>query len=63
MDEIASASIQQSEMITSIEAGIKEISETVQTNSSAADKSAEVSKTLSDQAKTLNGLLRQFSIK
>lgn len=63
MDEIASASIQQSEMITSIEAGIKEISETVQTNSSAADKSAEVSRTLSDQAKTLNGLLRQFSIK
>ncbi len=33
MDEIASASVQQSEMITSIERGIKEISETVQTTS------------------------------
>lgn len=63
MDEIASASVQQSEMITSIEMGIKEISETVQTNSYAAEKSAEVSKELSDQARTLNGLLRQFSIK
>lgn len=63
MDEIASASVQQSEMITSIERGIKEISETVQTNSYAAEKSAEVSKELSDQARTLNGLLRQFNIR
>ena len=63
MDEIASASVQQPEMITSIERGIKEISETVQTNSYAAEKSAEVSKELSDQARTLNGLLRQFNIR
>lgn len=63
MDEIASASVQQSEMITSIERGIKEIYETVQTNSYAAEKSAEVSKELSDQARTLNGLLRQFNIR
>ena len=63
MDEIASASVQQPEMITSIERGIKEISETVQTNSYAAEKSAEVSIELSDQARTLNGLLRQFNIR
>lgn len=63
MDEIASASVQQSEMIASVDKGIKEISKVVQMNSSAAEKSAAVSKELSDQAKTLNSLLGRFRIK
>lgn len=63
MDEIAATSVQQSEMITSVERGIKEISNVVQVNSSAAEKSAAVSKELSKQAKMLNSLLRRFNIK
>jgi methyl-accepting chemotaxis protein len=61
MDEIASASVQQSEMISSIEQGIREISTVVQTNSSTADRSAAVSKELSGQARTLNQLLGRFN--
>lgn len=60
MDEIASASVQQSEMIASVENGIKEISKVVQTNSSAAEESAAVSKALSNQVRTLNGLISRF---
>lgn len=62
MDEIAAASVQQSEMIASVEKGIREISGVVQTNSAAAEKSAAVSEELSTQAKTLNSLLGQFRI-
>lgn len=63
MDEIASASVQQSEMIVSVENRIKEVSRVTETNSSAAEKSAEVSNELSDQAKTLNRLIGQFRIR
>ena len=63
MDEISASSVQQSEMIVSIENGIKEISKVVQANSSAAEESAEVSKELSGQARTLNGLLSRFRIR
>ena len=62
MDEIAEASVQQSEMIVSVGNGIKEISTVVQTNSIAAEKSAAVSKELSDQARTLNSLISRFRI-
>lgn len=62
MDEIAAASVQQSEMIVLVENGIKEISAVVQTNSAAAEKSAAVSKELSDQARALNGLISRFQI-
>ena len=62
MDEIASASVQQSEMISLVENGIKEISSVVQTNSSAAEKSAAVYKELSAQARTLSSLISQFQI-
>ncbi|NBI10319.1 methyl-accepting chemotaxis protein [Colidextribacter sp. OB.20] len=62
MDEIAAASVQQSEMIALVEAGIKEISAVVQDNSTAAEKSAAVSKELSQQAQTLNGLISRFRI-
>ncbi len=62
MDEIATASVQQSEMIVLVENGIKEISEVVQTNSAAAESSAAVSKELSDQARTLNDLISRFRI-
>lgn len=63
MDEIAAASVRQSEMIVSVENGIKEISTVVQTNSSAAERSAAVSKELSEQARTLNGLISRFHIR
>lgn len=63
MDDIALASVRQSEMITSVEKGIKEITEVVQTNSGVAKESAEVSQKLLEQARTLNGLISQFRIK
>ena len=63
MDEIADASVQQSEMIVLVENGIKEISTVVQTNSAAAERSAAVSKELSNQARTLNNLINRFQIK
>lgn len=63
MDDIALASKRQSEMIVSVEKGIKEISTVVQTNSGVAQESAEVSKKLSEQARTLNRLISQFRIK
>lgn len=63
MDDIALASVQQSEMIASVEQGIKEISSVIQTNSSAAEESAGVSQELSQQARTLNQLIGQFRIK
>ncbi len=62
MDEIAAASVQQTEMITLVETGIKEISVVVQSNSAAAEKSAAVSRELSRQAQTLNGLISRFRI-
>lgn len=63
MDEISLASARQSEMVASVEEGIKEISRVVQANSAAAKESAEVSKELSSQANTLNSLIGQFRIK
>ncbi len=62
MDGIASASVQQSEMISMVEEGVKEISAVVQNNSTAAEKSAAVSKELSQQARALNGLIGSFRI-
>ena len=62
MDEIAAASVQQSEMIVLVERGIKEISAVVQENTATAEKSAAVSKELSSQARTLNGLISRFHI-
>ncbi len=62
MDEIAAASVQQSEMIALVETGIREISAVVQNNSTAAEKSAAVSKELSQQALTLNSLISRFRI-
>ena len=62
MDEIAAASVQQSEMIAFVENGIKEISTVVQANSSAAKESAEVSMELSGQARSLNSLIGRFQI-
>lgn len=62
MDEIASTSAQQSEMVASVDEGIKEISRVVQANSAAAVETAEVSQKLSNQANILNGLIGQFRI-
>lgn len=63
MDDIDAASVQQSKMIVMVENGIKEISAVVQSNSASAEKSAAVSKELSDQARTLNNLISRFRIK
>lgn len=62
MDEIASASVRQSEMVASVDEGIKEISRVVQANSAAAVESAEISQQLSAQANKLNQLIGQFRI-
>lgn len=62
MDEIAEASVRQSKMTVQVENGIKEISEVVQDNSMAAEKSALVSKELSQQAQKLNSLISRFRI-
>ena len=62
MDEIAAASVRQSEMISSVESGIKEISTVVQDNAIAAEKSASVSRELSGQARTLNNLISRFRV-
>ncbi len=63
MDEISLASVQQSEMIVSVENRIKEVSKVIEENSDAAEESAAISNELSDQAKTLNQLISQFRIK
>ncbi|MCI9487116.1 MAG: methyl-accepting chemotaxis protein [Lachnospiraceae bacterium] len=63
MDEIASASVQQSEMILLVENEIKEISAVVQNNSSTVEKSASVSSELSQHARTLNSLISRFRIR
>ncbi|WP_322168871.1 methyl-accepting chemotaxis protein [Acutalibacter caecimuris] len=62
MDEIAAASVQQSEMIALVESGIKDISQVVQANAAAAEESAAVSKGLSAQARTLNQLISRFQV-
>lgn len=62
MDDIALASVQQSEMIVSVENRIKEVSRVTEANSDAAEESAAISNELSDQAKTLNRLISQFRI-
>ena len=63
MDEISLASVQQSEMIVSVESRIKEVSRVTQANSTAAETSAAISNELSNQARTLNQLIGQFRIK
>lgn len=63
MDEIALASVQQSEMVVSVESRIKEVSGVIQANSAAAEESAAVSNELSGQAETLNRLIGQFRIR
>ncbi len=62
MDEISLASVQQSDMIASVENRIKEVSKVVQANSTAAERSAAVSSELTGQAQTLNELISQFKI-
>ena len=50
MDDIALASVQQSEMIVSVENRIKEVSKVIEENSDAAEESAAISNELSEQA-------------
>lgn len=62
MDEIAVTSVRQSEMVASMNEGIREISRVIQANSSAALENAETSKKLSGQANKLNSLIGQFRV-
>lgn len=62
MGEIALASVQQSEMVASVEKRVKEVSKVIQSNSDAAEKSAALSNQLSDQSRILNHLLSRFRI-
>ncbi len=62
MDEISLASVQQSEMMVSVENRIREVSKVIESNSAAAEESASISNELSNQAKTLNQLIGQFRI-
>ncbi len=62
MDEISLASVQQSEMIVSVENQIKEVSKVIQTNAAAAEQSAVISTELSEQDRTLNQLIGQSRI-
>lgn len=62
MDEISLASVQQSEMIISVDSRIKEVSKVIKANSAAAEQSAEISNELSNQARILNHLISQFRI-
>ncbi len=62
MEEIAAASVQQSAMIFLVENGIKEISTVVRDNSATAERSASVSRELSQQARALNSLISRFRI-
>lgn len=62
MDEISFASVQQSEMIVSVENRIKEVSGVIEANSAAAEESAAISNELSGQARALNRLISQFRI-
>lgn len=63
MDEIAFASVQQSEMIVAVENRIKEVFDVIQANAAAAEESAAISDELSNQANTLNHLINQFRIR
>lgn len=49
-------------MITEVDDRIEQISNVVQTNSSAAEESAASSEELSSQADILHGLIAQFKI-
>ena len=62
MYEISLASVQQAEMIVSVENRIKEVSSVTQANSAAAEESAAISTELSNQAQTLSQLISQFRI-
>lgn len=62
MDEISLASVQQAEMIVSVENRIKEVSSVTQANSAAAEESAAISTELSNQAQTLSQLISQLRI-
>lgn len=62
MDDIALASVQQSERIVSVESRIREVYKVIEENSDAAEESAAISNELSAQAKTLTQLISQFRI-
>lgn len=63
IDAIAEVSGQQAQSISQIDIGIGQISTVVQTNSAAAEESANASGELSGQAQMLKGLINQFRLR
>lgn len=62
IDEIAKASVEQSQAIAQVTQGIDQISSVVQTNSATAEESAAASEELSGQASLLKTLIDKFKI-
>ena len=63
VNEIASASEQQAEMIVQLTGGVERISRVVQDNSATAEESAASAEELSSQAETLKNLIRSFKLR
>lgn len=63
VNEIASASEQQAEMIVQLTNGVEQISGVVQDNSATAEESAASAEELSSQAESLKNLIRSFKLR
>ena len=62
VDQIARASLNQSERIDQVTQGVNQISGVVQTNSATAEESAAASEELSGQAQVLKELVEKFQL-
>lgn len=62
MDKISAATSQQFEAISQVTIGMDQINAVIQANSSTAEESATASEQLSEQAKTMKGLVNQYTI-
>jgi methyl-accepting chemotaxis protein len=63
VDNISSASLQQSDAVGQVSTGVSQISAVVQTNSATAEESAAASEELSGQAQILKTLVGKFQLK
>ena len=63
VDQIADASMNQSESLGQVTEGMNQISSVVQTNSATAEEGAATSEELSSQAQVLRNLVSQFKLR
>lgn len=63
VNKIATASLEQSDMVKQVNIGVEQISNVVQTNSATAEESAAASQELSAQAQTLQKLVSRFTFR